>query len=344
MFPAVSTGPLDPAWSPDGRWIAFSMRGDIWKVPTEGGEAVALTSGPNYHFEPAWSPDGRRIALSMDVGGNLEIGIVDANGGGGAVERVASHACVDLQPAWSRDGRSLYFTSARGGRWRIFHHDLNTGTDTSLVEGIQPSVSPDGRSLAYAQGGLRILDLTSLESRLVRDEETEYRVKPAWTPDGENILYVSEDEGSNDIRVIAASGGDPIELTVDAEHHEMSPAPSPDGKRFAFVAFRGGVPTLYTTDIAGGRRSAWREVKITARRRTTPTGRVRIRVLGPDGRQVPSRMYVDASDGRSYTPDGAFHRAMMVTDRTISPGEAEVGARWPNDDRGHARLGYRPRR
>src|SRR6476659_6044356 len=89
MFPAVSSGPQDPAWSPDGKWIAFSMRGDIWKIPAEGGEATALTSGPNYHFEPAWSPDGRRIALSMDVSGNLEIGVVDANGG--TVERVASH-------------------------------------------------------------------------------------------------------------------------------------------------------------------------------------------------------------------------------------------------------------
>ncbi len=65
MLPSVSSGPLNPAWSPDGKWIAFSMRGDIWKMPAEGGEAVAITSGPAYHFEPAWSPDGTQIAFAF---------------------------------------------------------------------------------------------------------------------------------------------------------------------------------------------------------------------------------------------------------------------------------------
>jgi TolB protein len=313
MLPAVSSGPLNPAWSPDGRWIAFSMRGDIWKVPAEGGEAIAITSGPAYHFEPAWSPDGTRVAFAYQAVGNLEIGIVGE--GGGPVETIASHARVDVQPAWSRDGKSLFFVSARAGGFRILRHDFATGAATPLASGIQPAVSPDGKSIAYEQGGLRVLDLATGESRMVRDEETEYRMEPAWTPDGQNILYVTEDEGSNDIRIVPAAGGEPIELTTDAARHEMSPAVSPDGTRFAFVQFTAGVPTLYTANITGGRAGAWRKVPITARRSVKPTGRVRIRVLGPDGRPVGARIYIDAADGRHYSPDDAFHRSMMVFDR-----------------------------
>jgi TolB protein len=351
MLPSVTTGPMDPAWSPDGRWLAFSMRGDIWKLPAEGGTAIALTKGPSYHFEPAWSPDGSRIAFSMDTDGNLDIGVASADGG--AVQRITDHRAVDVEPAWSRDGAGLYFVSARAGGFRIFRHDFATRTDTVVVTGFQPAVSPDGKQLAYVAsvqgrlgtGGLWVKELPNGEPRLVHYEESEYRMKPAWTPDGQSLLYVSDEMGSNDVAIVPVAGGNPIVLTADARD-EYAAVPHPNGERFTFVSNRTGPMVLHSVALGGGPIGSWRTVPIRTRTSASPTGRVRVRVLGPAGQMMPARIYVKASDGRGYTPDGGFHRVIAATEthyfHTTGSFEVEVPAGRVSIEamRGHE---YRPR-
>jgi cyclophilin family peptidyl-prolyl cis-trans isomerase len=322
LLPAISTGPLDPDWSPDKQFLAYAARGDIWKVAAEGGEAIALTQGPAYHSEPEFSPDGSKIALTMDIDGNLEIGIVDAVGG--AVERLTSDPDLDFAPDWSADGESLYFVSRRHGSLDILRLDLATRQISKVVAGsrneFQPKVSPDGESLAYVapvenrngSGGIWVIPLKGGEPELVHYEESSYRLKPQWSPDGKTLTYVSDAAGSNDIAIVPAIGGNRIRLTEDYAD-EFDPALSPDGTRVAFVANNSGPTTLFTMSSAGGARGAWVPVRIDTRRPRFQTGTVRGRILDDNGKVIPARIMLKASDGRSYTQDGGFHRMVPAT-------------------------------
>lgn len=324
MLPAVSTGPLDPAFSPDGAFIAFSMRGDIWRVPAAGGEAVALTEGPHYYFEPAFSPDGSTVAVSILIDGDFEIGLLSADGG--SVRRLTERAGLDLQPAWAPDGKSLFFASQRGRDLDIYRYEIASGSTTLAVSrpghDFFPAVSPDGGTLAFisrveglgGSGGIWSLDLRRPDAapELVLYEESSYRTKPAFSPNGAALVYVSDAAGSNDIAVVPAAGGNRVRLTEDPLD-EIDATFSPDGSTIAFVSNHEGPTTLYTLASGGGPRSAWRRVAIASRRARVPTGRLRARVLGPDGRTAPARVFLTASDGRAYTEDEGFQRVVWET-------------------------------
>jgi TolB protein len=330
LFPEVTTGPAEPEWSPDGRRLAFSMQGDIWTIgaPAESagsGEAVALTEGPWYYFEPSWSPDGQWIAFTVDTGGNLDIGVVRADGTG--LARLTDDAAVDIEPVWSRDGRDLFFVSSRTRGFDIFKLHVADRTVTPVVtlagDQIQPAVSPDGRTLAYVSpvrgrlgtGGIwtRSLDDAAAEPTLVHYEESEYRMRPRWTADGRAFVFGTDEMGSNDIAIVPAEGGNPVVITNDPMG-EFSPAVAPDGRSFAFISNRGGPMTLYTATLGGGPPSSWRPVAVRSRRARTGTGTLHVRLLDAEGRPVAARVQLVASDGRAYAPDDGFARVIAVSE------------------------------
>src|SRR5882757_6820003 len=69
-----------PALSPDGKWIAFEYKGNLFKVPVTGGPAIALTINDSYNGYPVWSHDSKKIAFASDRYGNFDIYNMQANG------------------------------------------------------------------------------------------------------------------------------------------------------------------------------------------------------------------------------------------------------------------------
>lgn len=146
---------IQPAWSPDGKYLAFTTLRDgnleVYVADGEGEGQRNLTRHEGYDGRPSWSPDGNRITFESDRFGNLEICIMDV--ASGAVVNVTNHPAKDREPAWSADGRELAFVSNRDLNNHIYRMAVDGSGVTRLtsgnVEDREPSWSPDGESLCF---------------------------------------------------------------------------------------------------------------------------------------------------------------------------------------------------
>jgi Tol biopolymer transport system component len=114
---------LDPAWSPNGKLIAYDYRPpgfsvrEIWVVGVDGKQARQVTRIRDVSTQPAWSPDGRRIAFQSDAqGGHVEIYSIGLDGRG--LRRETRSDIDTFDPDWSPDGRRIAF-SRDGAIWAI---------------------------------------------------------------------------------------------------------------------------------------------------------------------------------------------------------------------------------
>ena len=335
--PPVTASPTYPAWSPDGESLAFAYQGRIWQVAVEGGAARQLTTGPGYHSQPSWSPDGRRVAYAADVELNFDIYVLDI--GTGESRRITRNPHLDLRPRWSPDGGRILFTTSRDGTFDLWGHDAETGAAEPVVadpsghdmagdwigdDGDLVFVSRRGEA-ALGSGSLWRWNSSSRESELLLRVETNYQAAPVVAPHGGSVAYITDSSGNNDLYLVPSRrsprGIQPVRLT-HTRTDEYFPAWSPDGERLVFArnggnedqvrtADQGMGFALYTVGRGGGEP---RRVRIEDYAWSEPTGQVRVRISDSSGELLPSRVYLQGADDRSYFPDGSYPRVASATE------------------------------
>jgi len=100
-----------PAISPDGQTIAFTYKGDLYRVSSAGGAATQLTQHPAQDFMPVWSHDGTRIAFASDRHGNFDVYVMPA--AGGEAQRLTFHSAAEYPYSFTPDDKAVVFGAAR---------------------------------------------------------------------------------------------------------------------------------------------------------------------------------------------------------------------------------------
>jgi len=156
---------LNPTWSPDGRFVAFSALdgglSDIFLFDLETEELKKLTDDPFSDLYPSWSPDGSNIAFvtdrfSSDLSilniGDFQMAFLDPNTG--AIEKIPGFlGAKNINPQWAPDSKSLFFMSDRNGISNVYRLDLASGKIsqvTNLFTGVS-GVMAESPALSIAQ-------------------------------------------------------------------------------------------------------------------------------------------------------------------------------------------------
>lgn len=148
--------------SPDGKTIVFDLLGDIYTMPISGGKATVLRAGLAYEVQPRFSPDGKYISFTSDLEGGNNIWVMTADGKNARSITKEKYRLLN-NAVWTPDGKSLiarkHYTSTRSvGAGEMWQYSFSGSAGLKLTKRKNdqqdvndPSVSPDGRYLYYAE-------------------------------------------------------------------------------------------------------------------------------------------------------------------------------------------------
>lgn len=350
-LPQLTTGPSAAAWSPDSYSLVYSMAGSLWRQALRSAKAEQLTAGPGYDYQPDWSADGRWVVFARYDHDAVELWSLDLRDG--QTRKMTSGGAVNVEPRFSPDGKRLaYVSTSYKGHFHIFVGRFDEGSlkevEQLTPEHISPlpryyysqadhEISPvwtrDGadilfvsnRGHIYGTGGFWMIkaepgrEAGEEHYRDVHYEETNWKARPDFSPDGKRVVYASYlGQAWHQLWVMPATGGDAFPISYGT-FDNINPRWSPDGSKIAFISNRNGNTSLWVQTIPGGDQT---EVVAHERKYLKPTGRISLRVQDESGNAVAARVFITAADGLAYAPDDAWMHADDGFDRSERPFEA----------------------
>jgi len=202
----------EPAWSPDGRWIAFvAKRGDdkqpqLYAISATGGEAIRVTDVPTGVATPKWFPDSKRIAFITEVWPDI------ADWAKAKEKLVAREESKMTALAWDRPPVTHWDHFIEDRIPHVYSVSLEGGTPSAITLG-------SGHTLSRRETGEESYDIS---------------------PDGREVAFVSNSDASGidentDIYVVPAAGGAARNLTAENPANDEEPSYSPDGRFLAYT-------------------------------------------------------------------------------------------------------------